>query len=59
VNNQKNKKYIANEGEMDLKVPNHEPAHRNVTVLASLGRNAERRLHEDHLRHRAGIDGSF
>jgi len=38
VNNQvpsKNKKYIASKGEMDLKVPNHEPANRNVTVLNS------------------------
>jgi hypothetical protein len=33
VKNQQNEKYIASKGEMDLKVPNHKQANRNVAVL--------------------------
>jgi hypothetical protein len=33
VKNQKNKKYIASKGEMDLKVPNHEQTNRSGAVL--------------------------
>ena len=46
VNNQKNDKYIASKGEMDLKVPNHDEANRSGAVLN--GEVRELKAREEH-----------
>jgi hypothetical protein len=46
VKNQENKKYIASKGEMDLKVPNHEPANRSGAELN--GEVRELKAREEH-----------